>query len=329
MTDPTTPAAPPSASPAARPPKQARTGVKSNGVRKAASKSNRSRAREFVLQALYQHIVGRNEATAIDSFTRDLAGFHKADAAHYNAVLHGCINTAAELDALITPLLDRKMAEISPIEHATMWIGVYEFQHCLDVPWRVVLNECIELAKEWACAGLDDGFANRYTLTTDGLLFLDLSQPPYTILNWLAMLVENRRFQPTTAVAAQGIEYLKQVFLPDASQADVIVGYRADDSYFSFARAFVNNAISIDQLAEAMRLGELGKQIVLASPQAFAALRFQGCEIARASTYHGLRNERDRTAREAYRRKSAEADLDGLFMRDIIREKVTNDDPRL
>ena len=192
-----------------------------------------------------------------------------------------------------------------------------------------LVRAAVELAKEWACAGLDDGFANRYTLTTDGLLFLDLSQPTYTILNWLAMLVENRRFQPTTAVAAQGIEYLKQVFLPDASQADVIVGYRADDSYFSFARAFVNNAISIDQLAEAMRLGELGKQIVLTSPRAFAALRFQGCEIARASTYHGLRNERDRTAREAYRRKSAEADLDGLFMRDIIREKVTNDDPRL
>ena len=180
----------------------------------------------------------------------------------------------------------------------------------------------IELAKEWACVGLDDGFANRYTLTTDGLLF-------YTILNWLAMLVENRRFQPTTAVAAQGIEYLKQVFLPDTSQADTIIGYRADDSYFSFARAFVNNAISLDQLAEAMRLGELGKQIVLTSPRAFAALRFQGCEIARASTYHVLRNERDRTAREAYRRNSAEADLDGLFMRDIIREKVTNDDPRL
>ena len=187
----------------------------------------------------------------------------------------------------------------------------------------------IELAKEWACAGLDDGFANRYTLATNGLTFLDLSQPPYTILNWLALLVENRRFQPTTAVAAQGIEYLKRVFLPDTSQADVIVGYRADDSYFSFARAFVNNAISLDQLAEVMRLGELGKQIVLTSPRAFAALRFQGCEIARASTYHVLRNERDRTAREAYRRNSAEADLDGLFMRDIIREKVTNDDHRL
>lgn len=187
----------------------------------------------------------------------------------------------------------------------------------------------VELAKEWACAGLDDGFANRYTLATNGLTFLDLSQLPYTILNWLALLVENRRFQPTTAVAAQGIEYLKRVFLPNTSQADVIVGYRADDSYFSFARAFVNNAISLDQLAEVMRLGELGKQIVLTSPRAFAALRFQGCEIARASTYHVLRNERDRTAREAYRRNSAEADLDGLFMRDIIREKVTNDDHRL
>jgi N utilization substance protein B len=126
-----------------------RTGLTSTGARKAAAKSNRSRAREFALQALYQHLVGRNEATAIDTFTRDLAGFHKADAAHYDALLHGCIATAADLDALITPLLDRKMAEISPIEHAAMWIGVYEFQHCLDVPWRVVLNECIELAKEF------------------------------------------------------------------------------------------------------------------------------------------------------------------------------------
>ena len=132
-----------------RPPKQSRTGLKANGPRQAASKSNRSRARAFALQALYNHIVARNDAAAIDSFTRDLAGFHKADAAHYNAVLHGCINTADDLDALITPLLDRKLGEISPIERASMWIGVYEFMHCMDVPWRVVLNECIELAKEF------------------------------------------------------------------------------------------------------------------------------------------------------------------------------------
>ena len=124
-------------------------GQTATGTRKASAKSSRSRAREFAVQGLYQHLVGRNEATAIDSFTRDLAGFHKADSVHYDALLHGCIREAAELDALILPLLDRKMAQISPIEHAVMWIGAYEFQHALDVPWRVVLNECIELAKEF------------------------------------------------------------------------------------------------------------------------------------------------------------------------------------
>lgn len=117
--------------------------------RKSAAKSGRSRAREFALQALYQHLVGRNETGAIDAFTRDLSGFNKADAAHYDALLHGCVAEAEALDRLITPLLDRKLAELSPIERAVMWMGAYEFQHCLDVPWRVVLNEYIELAKSF------------------------------------------------------------------------------------------------------------------------------------------------------------------------------------
>ncbi|WP_051954127.1 transcription antitermination factor NusB [Xenophilus azovorans] len=121
----------------------------SHAPRKAASKSGRTRAREFALQALYQHLVGRNPATDIDVFTRDLSGFHKADSAHYDALLHGSIAEGAELDALIVPLLDRKLEEISPIEHAVMWIGTYEFRHCPDVPWRVVINECIELAKSF------------------------------------------------------------------------------------------------------------------------------------------------------------------------------------
>ena len=133
----------------ARPPRQSRTGVTSTGARKAGSKSNRSRAREFALQGLYQSLVGRNPVDDVDTFTRDLAGFNKADAAHFDALLHGCNEQAEQLDALITPLLDRPFAEISPVEHAVMWIGVYEMQHCLDVPWRVVINECIELAKEF------------------------------------------------------------------------------------------------------------------------------------------------------------------------------------
>jgi N utilization substance protein B len=101
------------------------------------------------VQALYQHLVGRQDAESIDQFTRGLSGFHKADSVHYDALLHGCIREAAALDKLILPLLDRKLEEISPIEHAIMWIGAYEFQHVADVPWRVVINECIELAKEF------------------------------------------------------------------------------------------------------------------------------------------------------------------------------------
>jgi len=116
---------------------------------KSASKSARSRAREFALQALYQVLVGKNEASDIDLFTRDLSGFHKADSAHYDALLYGCSEQAADLDKLILPLLDRSMAEISPVERAVMWIGVFEMKNCLDVPWRVSLNECIELAKEF------------------------------------------------------------------------------------------------------------------------------------------------------------------------------------
>ena len=118
-------------------------------LRKAADKSARTRAREFAVQALYQHLVGRNDAEEIDHFTRDLSGFHKADPLHFEALLHGCIREAEGLDALILPHLDRPMAEISPIERVVLWIGGYELQHCLDVPWRVVLNECIELAKSF------------------------------------------------------------------------------------------------------------------------------------------------------------------------------------
>lgn len=132
-----------------RPPRQSRTGLTSTGARKAGSKSDRSRSREFALQGLYQHLVGKNEAADIDLFTRDLVGFSKADSVHFDALLHGCIAQATELDSLLAPLLDRKMTEISPVEHAVMWIGAYEFKNCLEVPWRVVLNECIELAKEF------------------------------------------------------------------------------------------------------------------------------------------------------------------------------------
>lgn len=132
-----------------RRPRQERTGLTDTGVRRAASRPARSRSRSFALQGLYQFLVGADDATGIDAFTRDLAGFHKCDAAHFDALLHGCINEHASLDALIAPKLDRTVAELSPIERACMWVGAYELLHAQDIPWRVVLNESVELAKEF------------------------------------------------------------------------------------------------------------------------------------------------------------------------------------
>lgn len=189
-------------------------------------------------------------------------------------------------------------------------------------------QEC-ELAKEWACPDDTDGFANHYSIETDQLKILSLSSVEYSILNWLALLVANRQFQATSSVAAQGITYLMEQFLPDISGYDGIIGYRADDSYFSFARAFVNNTISVDQLAQAMRLGKSGEQFVLKSEKAVKALRYLGYEDAPSTVYYVRRKSRDEKARNEYGKSAKAALLDGLFMRDIIREGVRNDDIRL
>lgn len=125
------------------------------GTRKSSRKSARSRAREFALQGLYQYLVGQRDTGGIDSYTRELQGFSKADAIHFDALLHGCLELSDELDALIIPELDRDLAQISPIERGCMWIGTYELLKCPDVPWRVVLDESIELAKDF---GGTDGY---------------------------------------------------------------------------------------------------------------------------------------------------------------------------
>ncbi len=129
-----------------QPQPQAHTGPKKRGSGKASA---RTRAREFAVQALYQFIVGKNVPGDVDQFTRGLSGFNKADSVHYDLLLYGIAEQAVALDALIEPLLDRPFAEISPIERSVMWIGAYELKHCVDVPCKVVINECIELAKEF------------------------------------------------------------------------------------------------------------------------------------------------------------------------------------
>ena len=190
-------------------------------------------------------------------------------------------------------------------------------------------TEHIELAKEWACTEGTDGYANKYEIETDGLSILNLSSDEYTILNWLAMLMLHRKGRLSTPVAKRGRDYLIENFLPDFKGYDAIIGYRADDSYFSFARSFVMNTISLKQLGNAMRLGKLGEQFVLSSEKAFDAIRCVDYTVADNSEYYAKRKARDDEAREAYNKELEAEDLNSLFMRDIIREEIGPDDPRL
>lgn len=190
-------------------------------------------------------------------------------------------------------------------------------------------TEHIELAKEWACTEGSDGYANKYELDTAELSVLNLSSDNYTLLNWLAILMLHRKGRLSTPVARQGLEYLMQNFLPNFQNYDAIIGYRADDSYFSFARAFVANTISLKQLGSAMRLGKLGEQFVLKSPRAFEAIRFIDYTVADNTVYYAKRKARDDEARAAYMKELEQDDINGIFMRDIIREEIRADDSRL
>ena len=190
-------------------------------------------------------------------------------------------------------------------------------------------TEHLELAKEWACTENTDGYANKYEISTDGLSVLNLSSDEYTILHWLALLMKYRKLRVSTPVMKRGMDWLEEHFLIDLEPYDVVIGYRADDSYFSFARAFVNNEISLAQLSYAMRLGKLGEQFVLKSLAAFEKIQFVSYEVADNTKYYAKRKARDDEARAAFRAELEKDDLDGLYMRDIIREEVKADDPRL
>lgn len=190
-------------------------------------------------------------------------------------------------------------------------------------------TENLEMAKEWSCSENTDGFANIYILETSGLVTLNLSGGEYHILNWLAILLENRTFSLNQGLAVQAKEYIMNHFLPEYKSCDVIRGYRADDSYFAFASAFLNGSISLRQLRSAMRLGKLGEQVVLKSRKAFDALSF--CEAVKADNalYYPKKASRDRKARDDFRKERDVSVLDDVFILDIIRNEWNDDDPRL
>lgn len=191
-------------------------------------------------------------------------------------------------------------------------------------------TESLELAKEWACAHGKDGFANCYELKLNGLKILKLNDHNYNILNWLAILMDNRRFSANGNIAKAAKQYLLDNYLPDYKDYDMIIGYRADDSYFSFAGDFISNSLSLKDLKSAMALGTLGEQVVLKSKQAFENIVTLNYVDARSSEYFDKFKLRDSQARARYQDISAHPfSSDDLYILDIIREGIKNGDPRL
>ena len=191
-------------------------------------------------------------------------------------------------------------------------------------------TENLELAKEWACSQDSDGYANQYILNIESLNVLYLNGPQYNILNWLAVLLENRIFSIAEGLPREAKKYIMETFLTDYKSYDIIIGYRADDSYFSYARDFISNTLSLGDLKQAMMLGKLGEQVVLKSERAFEALTKGEIIPADRSEYYARYCERDRMARENYKEISSRAfSQDEIYVIDLIRGGIKNGDPRL
>lgn len=192
-------------------------------------------------------------------------------------------------------------------------------------------TENIELAKEWACKNDHDGFANVYELDLNDLSVLRLNSNGYTILNWIAILLKNRVFSLDTPLSRSARDYIIEYFGINVEDYDVIIGYRADDSYFSFADAFVSNSLPLSSLNKALRLGKLGEQVALVSQKAFEHLKYIDSVVAESKIYYPKFFSRDNNARLTYRNEIAQTEdvLDDIFVLDIIRQEMRNDDPRI
>ena len=186
-------------------------------------------------------------------------------------------------------------------------------------------TEHAELAKEWACSSDNDGYANHYQLDMTGLTVLNLNTPEYNILNWLAILLENRKFNVAEGLPQRARAYILENFKVDYKKYDIIIGYRANDSYFSYAGDFVNGTLSLSDLSEAMRLGKLGEQVVLKSKKAFDALTFVEAIKAPRQEYFAKYKKRDEEARGKYRQIAAKPLAESeIYVIDIIRNNWKN-----
>lgn len=188
-----------------------------------------------------------------------------------------------------------------------------------------------QMAMEWACKNGTDGFVNEYSFSDEGLKVLNLLDGKHTILNWIALLLAHRIFTVQDAIAKDAKEYIIEHFSIDTSAYDAVIGYRADDSYFSYAQSFISNTLPLRSLARALKLGKLGEQTVLVSQKAFRRIRFVKAEAADKEIYYPKFCARDSLARASFRDeiKNSRSYRDDLFVLDILREEIKNDDPRI
>ena len=187
-----------------------------------------------------------------------------------------------------------------------------------------------EKAMEWAVNYELDGYANCYELDLKGLRILNLNEKPYKILHWLALLIQNRTFKDKSPLVREAKSYILKKFSIDCNDFDVIIGYRADDSYFSFARDFLQGTISYRQLNNALKLGNLGEQVVLISEKAFNSIKFLGAEVAYSKEWYLKKKEREDKARNDYFDETKNHREKGdIFIHQIIDEQMEADDERL
>lgn len=184
-----------------------------------------------------------------------------------------------------------------------------------------------DMACEWSVGYQRDGYANSYEMDCTGLQILDLNMDEYCILHWLAILLENREFDEHSALGHEAKQYILEHFRVDYEKYDIIIGYRADDSYFSFAQDFLNGAISYRQLNNALHLGNLGQQFVLKSQAAFERIQFKGAEVALAEKWYAKKELRDKSARREYfdleRNRRQKGDI---YITQIMDEEMRADD---
>ena len=183
-------------------------------------------------------------------------------------------------------------------------------------------TENTDLAKEWACLSRNGGFIHTYNFDEEGLQITNLSSAEFNVLNWMAILLKNREIRLSSAIEESGKDYIIEHYMPDINGSDIIIGYRADDSFFSFSRAFLRNTISYQQLQQVLKLGDLGLQYVLVSERAFERIHFLNAEAVDGEVYYPKRAQRDLKARDDYRALVRSIDRNGVFLSQIIGEEM-------